>query len=49
MRRLPVPERWLVPGRETHGGLVRDRDMDRYNMQSEVKHLFRELWRGIKR
>ena len=23
--------------------------MDRYNMQSEVNHLFRELWRGSKR
>ena len=30
---LPVPQRWLVPGRETHGRRAGDRDMDRNDMQ----------------
>ena len=37
------PEQWLVPGRETCGGLARDRDMDKHEMQSEVEYLFRGL------
>ncbi len=44
-RRLLVPEQWLVPGRETHGGWAEDRNMDRHDMQGEVECLFRGLWR----